>query len=351
MQKITFKEFINSYINSQEARENYQNFLLAQEGDIHQEHDKIIKRILRKKEEAVRLINETIKPAKLYNSKELELYNGEFITKYFELRDADMVYKLKNKEIYFLIEHQSRIDYSMPYRIFKYKTEILENCIDKKALNNKKYVLPLIVAIVLYTGQYKWKVNQKMEDRIEKLETILINKPIWLDSFYALVDINNYTKEMLLQGDNLLEKIMLIEKSRTPDELMINSRLVILKLKEEEKLGKTNGENKKEIERYIKQVVSKKNGSKETEKILRELKRGSEEKMGMAVFDMLDREYEKMRREGMAAGIKEGIEEGIKEGIKEGRKEVAKKLMEMDLTLEQIIKATGLTERELKEMK
>lgn len=71
----------------------------------------------------------------------------------------------------------------------------------------------------------------------------------------------------------------------------------------------------------------------------------------MAVFDMLDREYEKMRREGMAAGIKEGIEEGIKEGIKEGRKEVAKKLMEMDLTLEQIIKVTGLTERELKEMK
>ena len=51
-----------------------------------------------------------------------------------------------------------------------------------------------------------------------------------------------------------------------------------------------------------------------------------------------------MKKEGM----EEGMKAGIKEGIKEGKKEVAKELLKMKLSIQDIAKATGLTEVEIK---
>ncbi len=45
---------------------------------------------------------------------------------------------------------------------------------------------------------------------------------------------------------------------------------------------------------------------------------------------------------------KEGKKEGIKEGIKEGKKETAKRMLLNDFSVEQVITATGLTEKEVK---
>ena len=47
-------------------------------------------------------------------------------------------------------------------------------------------------------------------------------------------------------------------------------------------------------------------------------------------------------------GLEEGMKAGIKEGIKEGKKEVAKELLKMKLSIQDIAKATGLTEAEIK---
>ena len=71
-------------------------------------------------------------------------------------------------------------------------------------------------------------------------------------------------------------------------------------------------------------------------------------------------------KEGIEKGIKEGIEKGIKQGIKEGRVqgieeglaegeknkafEIAKNAKQMGLSLEQIIKLTGLTKEEIESL-
>ena len=58
--------------------------------------------------------------------------------------------------------------------------------------------------------------------------------------------------------------------------------------------------------------------------------------------------------EGRERGLKEGLEEGIKEGIKEGRKEgineIAKRLKQMNMKIEDIQKATGLTKEEIEQL-
>lgn len=79
----------------------------------------------------------------------------------------------------------------------------------------------------------------------------------------------------------------------------------------------------------------------------------------ITVLDMLSRDPETVRlaelrmkqildERSMLEGARE---EGIKEGIKEGLYEVAKNLLEMDVDLSTIIKATGLTEEEINKIK
>ena len=75
-----------------------------------------------------------------------------------------------------------------------------------------------------------------------------------------------------------------------------------------------------------------------------EMKQMADEAVKEASFD-----------KGVEEGIEKGIEKGIKEGIKEGRKEekleIARALLKQRLAVKQISKATGLSEKELENLK
>ena len=68
--------------------------------------------------------------------------------------------------------------------------------------------------------------------------------------------------------------------------------------------------------------------------------------------------HEEGIEEGIKRGRQEGREEGIEQGIKRGRQEgeyqaklaTAQNLLEMGLSIEQIAKATGLTESEIRSL-
>lgn len=55
-------------------------------------------------------------------------------------------------------------------------------------------------------------------------------------------------------------------------------------------------------------------------------------------------------KEGIKEGKKEGIKEGLKKGIQEGIKETAKKLKEINMNIEMIVQATGLSEEEIEKL-
>ena len=78
--------------------------------------------------------------------------------------EADVVYKLKGKNEFFLIEHQSKVDYRMPFRILKYEMAIVESAIDEKECKKKDYLYPRVNAIVLYTGKQKWNVSKTFNE-------------------------------------------------------------------------------------------------------------------------------------------------------------------------------------------
>ena len=159
--------------------------------DIHinKKHDKLFKELLSDKKEAVKFINHYLHLNLLDD--EIEKYEKEFRTEEFRNIEADVVYKIKNKNVFILIEHQSSVDYKMSYRIMRYKYAIIESAIDKKRLKEKSYRIPMVIPIVLYTGKRKWK-RLLINDIEEKVEGYAEN---WLG--YTLIDVNEFSKEQL----------------------------------------------------------------------------------------------------------------------------------------------------------
>ena len=59
---------------------------------------------------------------------------------------------------------------------------------------------------------------------------------------------------------------------------------------------------------------------------------------------------ERALSEGMAKGIEQGIEQGIEKGKKEKQIEIAKKLLELEVPIEKIMTATGLSKEEIEKL-
>ena len=67
-----------------------------------------------------------------------------------------------------------------------------------RKIKNKEYKLPLVIPIVLYTGKKKWDAKRYLEESQETLDGVKIKA-----GNYNLVDINDFTKEELLQEKTL----------------------------------------------------------------------------------------------------------------------------------------------------
>ena len=274
------------------------------------------------------LINQAIK-TKL-KAEEIEKYTSSFVNKIFENREADIVYKYKNKNIFFLIEHQTKIDYSMPYRILEYEIEIMKSAIDIKKVKNKEYKLPFVIPIVLYTGKKKWDAKRYLEESQETLDGVEIKA-----GNYNLVDINDFTKEELLQEKTLISKMMLLEKSESTEESIEMLEKII---------PNTNKEEKELLKRVISILFGEKIGEEKTKELIEKID-GGEEKM-LALVDMIRNENKMYINIGRKEGRKEGE---IK--LKQTCQEIAQKLLKLKMPITQISEITKLPKEEIEKLK
>ena len=332
MLKITYKEYLkyeelnrknNNYIQVKEETENYTY-------DKNNEHDKVFRDVLSVKEEALILINKALKPKEKIKE-EIELYNNRFITSKYKDRESDIIYKVKNKNIFFIIEHQSTIDYSMVYRMLEYSIEIMRQIIQGKENKRKTYKYPLIIPIVIYTGDKKWDAKLSMKEIKEKVEWYEEQEDI------SLVDINEYTKEELLKEKNLLSKVMLLEKSKNKIEFMENVKEV-LKIADNRNIDKL-----KDIIIYKAYDALE---QEELEEMLNKIKNKKEESI-MTLGERIRRnereEREKARNEGRI--------EGKIEGRLEEKNINIKKMLLLKLDENIIKEVTGVKDKELEKVK
>lgn len=304
--------------------EDSKNYEIVKGQEINHEHDKTYRMLLSNKEDAAHIINEALK---LENkdkvvAKELEKYNTSFVTSGFKNRQADIVYKIKDRNIFFLIEHQSKVDSSMSYRIEEYKLEIIHSAIDMKKVKTKGYEIPTVIPIVIYTGKGKWRarlyLNEVKDKRFRNIDLLK----------YNLIDINQYEEKELLNSKHFIDKMFLIEKTKDRQEFADILEKIILRTKDEK--------SRKQLSTIIRIIVKGKPGEEKVNELIRKMK-GEDEEM-LAVVEMLRQDEKRIR------------EEGIKEGVKEGISNIIINMLQKGMKVDEIKELTGLTKKEIEQV-
>ncbi|GEA30014.1 Rpn family recombination-promoting nuclease/putative transposase [Clostridium diolis] len=154
----------------------------------------------------------------------MELVNKSYILSDYEELESDIVYKanIEDKEVifYILLEFQSYVDYSIPIRLFMYMSEIWREVLKntkKIDVKSKGFKLPAIVPIVSYNGGYKWTVERKFKNVINKNE--LFGNNI-IDFEYILIDINKYEKDELMKLKNIASAVFLLDQKIDVEEFI-----------------------------------------------------------------------------------------------------------------------------------
>ncbi len=298
-----------------------------EERKIHNEHDKLVKKILEKPREIEFVVRKALG---IKEKLEIEEVRNEFITIDYRGKQVDLLYKIKGKEVYLLIEHQSTQDVKMPYRILEYEVQIMDRSFRKNNYQTEK--LAKVIAIVIYTGPGEWKMPQRLEEiQISFNYSKKILEDYDLTVGYNLLDINKLSKEELLEGETLFGKMMLVERARREEEL-----IEIL----EEILPLTKENEREDVINILRYILVKDIGEEKAKEYIKKLEEGVIEMSGYVNYLRQDREATmlKMRNEGKSEGIKEGKKFG---------ENIVKSLFKNKMPAKEIAEKTGIALTEI----
>ena len=308
MKVFTYKNYIkcihtlrlNAIFQLAEENANYN----INRNKINNRHDKLIKNILKDEKEMRKFINDFLEPNEKIQSQDLIKYTNSYITKKYKSKEADIVYSLKSKEVFFLVEHQSKIDNNMPYRILNYCIDIIQEWKKSKKINqNTRY--PIIVPIIIYTGNEKWKIPKNFK---EKQISDYVFENYKIDLEYNLIEINKLSKSFLLQKQSLFGYGMIIEKSKNKQELKENLELIVKHAKNKKQLYEISNI----IYYLLNDTLEEVTKNELLEKLEIKIKKG----------DIMSDLYERLVNENREM-IRKGKKEGKMEGKIEGKLEVA----------------------------
>ena len=295
---------------------------------VHNYHDTAIRKILSNREEAAILINKVLEltEEEQINGDNLELYESSLISKSYINREADIIYKRKDMDVFFIIEHQSRIDYDMPIRIIEYVTQIITNYWNSRKNRKKDRLYPLVIPIVLYIGNKKWNVEEFISNRQVKM-------PGYKKEYgkYTVFDANNYTDKDLLESKGVLSKIILLEKTKDNNDLE----------NKYEQISKTllSKEEKEMIIEYLCNVFSSILRDEDINKIKKIFMEGGNSMLAEMLMENQKKAYLGGKREGKI------------EGIKKAKIQIAKELLKGKMEIKDIERCTKLKEEEIIKIK
>ena len=275
-------------------------------------HDKCFRNILSDKNEMINFLKDFINYENTIKLQEIEAYNSSFITSKYQNREADIVYKIKGKNAFILIEHQSKIDKKMPFRLMEYYTEILRRTNIKKIDK-----MPIVIPIIIYTGDKKWSSNGLISEQQENVEGYNTGR---LDIKYNLIQSRKYSVKELLNKGTMLSIAMIIENSKGKIELIKNLEKIVENTNEKEKL-------KNIINVMLVEILEK----ADIEKIEKMIEKKEENYMN----PLAERIKRNERREKIKV-------------MEKTKLNIAKKLVNLHIPLEQIIQVTGLSEKKIK---
>jgi hypothetical protein len=123
-----------------------------------------------------------------------------------------------------LLEHQSRVNFRMPFKLLFYMISIWENYekeADEKGIKPtaKDFKYPPILPLVFYDGPDEWTAQTSFLQKVE-LGSSIFEK--YTPKFeYELIDLNKYNETDILKFGDVLSVVLLIDKIRQPQDIDI----------------------------------------------------------------------------------------------------------------------------------
>ena len=329
MISYTLRDYLEltQFINLNELavlREPNAKYLLMN-ANKYNRHDKIFRKLLANKIEMKKLLKEESEIEQLLDNNELERYDTKYITKGYEDRQADIVYKLKEKEIFFLIEHQTKVDKLMAFRMLEYSLEIIRARMKELKGKIEKVGLPSVIPIVLYTGKEKWTAKRNFEEMQVDFECFTGIKSI---TGYNLIDIRD--KEKAKKDDSIISKMSVLERLDTTEE--------IIQTLYEFAETMNSQEAKEDLAKIVQYLFEEKIEETKLKEVIAYLKKSKTGGEGiMHVHEVLRRDEEKAKKKAM------------NEGKMNGLIQVAKNMLKEKLDVDFISKVTGLSKEQFLE--
>lgn len=271
------------------------------------------------------------------NLNSLKLEKGSYIDKELKQLMSDILYSVNidgdSGYLYLLVEHQSKADKMMPFRVLEYTCRII-----RRDLNNGKKFLSVVIPLVLYNGKIKYPFDNDVfslySDKTQSnLAKKTLCKPFTLVDLYEIPDSE-------LKDDNWSNIMMLLMKHIYSRDLidviesLINRLNVLFEGVSEEyvwtSVNYVLATNDMTDYDYFSDLLSQVNP-----------------KIGEDIMNTWERAFADGRQEGLNQGISKGINQGINQGIMEGVHKTAKNLLADGVDPEIVSRATGLSLKEL----
>ena len=239
-------------------------------------------------------------------------------------KHVDVIRKYNDGNLYsaFIIENQSRVDYSMVVRAATYEYVAYERMLKKSKKNRKDEKLPMVHILVFYTGERPWNAARQLSELVEVDERF---KSYFHEYKMNLIEITGNTSYNFNEED--VYNLFYICRSIYDQSIY-------------EGATKDFGLVKSSVLKVVKTLT-------DVEWLdLEEL----EEKEAIAMCEAEKRWLEVKSKEWEAEGIRKGIERGIEQGVELGQVLLYKTMIKNGMSVNEISKVCSISVESLKQV-
>lgn len=261
----------------------------------------------------------------------LKLEPGSFVDQQLRELHSDVLYSVETTQgdagyIYCLVEHQSSAEKLMAWRLMRYTMAVMD-----AHLKKGNATLPVVVPLLFYQGPvrpYPYSMDWLDCFELPALARQVYTRP------WPLVDVS-VMEDSDLQSHRRMALLELVQRD-------IRHRDVVSLLRDAAHFIRLNENTREQVEAILYYAVynsMSKENTERTETFLHELAGEIPE-------------YEELIMVTIAQQLKEaGRQQGIEQGIQQGKLETARALLDNGISLDVVIKSTGLSREILEQLR
>jgi predicted transposase/invertase (TIGR01784 family) len=235
---------------------------------------------------------------------------------------------------YVHLELQSETDFTMPFRLLTYMTELLRRLFaetEEKVRARKDFRLPAVVPIVLYNGNDEWSCVKSFKEYLDSHELFVPNV---IDFEYILININAPDEAALLEIPTLMNLAMLADRKGDPKRVLLRIGRVL------ELSSRLTRDERVQLGAWVFDVILRKAKGKLDADTIARIGKAFERKEETQMTYAIERAIDELEQRG--------IRKGRRAGKLEGKLETAMAMLANGLSLETAAKCSGIPADELR---